>query len=203
MDYFALLNLPRQPWVEEATVKKEFLTQSSATHPDRTHNLAEEPKRSAQECYLNLNAAYQCLRDSRQRVRHFLELQRGAGLNEIQSVPDHLVDLFMEVSNVCREADHLIAQIASTQSPLLKAGMLERSQTFMEQMDGLKSHLAQWRNELEREIKILNINWNDLSVEDASGRNAILDQLDAIQHQMGYAGRWLAQIQERMLKLSF
>jgi DnaJ-domain-containing protein 1 len=203
MDYFALLHLPRQAWLDEAVVKQEFLAQSASSHPDRVHNEDLESRESAQESYLNLNAAYQCLRDSRQRLRHFLELQRGTKLNEIQSVPNELVTLFMEVSRLCREADTLIAQNTATQSPLLKAALLDRNQSFMEELDGMKSRLSEWRKSLEDNVKELNAESISTAEKKQGPASALLGQLDTIQHQMGYAGRWFGQIQERMLKLSF
>jgi DnaJ-domain-containing protein 1 len=40
-DYFALLDEPRQPWLDEEALKAKFFALSTSVHPDRVHALPE------------------------------------------------------------------------------------------------------------------------------------------------------------------
>src|SRR5215472_9636832 len=76
VDYFALLDEPRRPWLDAEPLKEKFLALSATVHPDRVHNLSETERAAAQERYTELNAAYQCLREPKERLHHLLELER-------------------------------------------------------------------------------------------------------------------------------
>src|SRR5438105_4306005 len=101
-DYFALLNESRRPWIDSDSLKQKFLALSSGVHPDRVHNSGEAERREAQELYTNLNAAYNCLREPKSRLQHLLELEQGIKPANIESIPPDLMELFMEVSQLCR-----------------------------------------------------------------------------------------------------
>ena len=67
-EYFALLEEPRRPWIEPDPLKAKFLALSAKTHPDRVHTASEAEKEAASARYAELNAAWQCLGDTRQRL---------------------------------------------------------------------------------------------------------------------------------------
>ena len=77
MDCFALLGEPRRPWLDAEALKAKFLTRSAEVHPDRVHQSSEADKLAANQRYTELNAAYNCLREPRHRIRHLLELELG------------------------------------------------------------------------------------------------------------------------------
>src|SRR4051812_12696266 len=104
-DYFVLLGQPRRPWIDESSFKQRFLELSASFHPDRVHHLDETERAAAQVRYLDLNAAYQCLREPRSRLRHLLELERGALSRDVQEIPSDLVTVFTSVGEACRSAD--------------------------------------------------------------------------------------------------
>ncbi len=74
-DYFALLDEPRRPWLEPDSLKARFLALSAQVHPDRLHNAPEAQKQAANEQYAELNSAYRCLREPKERLQHLLELE--------------------------------------------------------------------------------------------------------------------------------
>ena len=77
-DFFALLDEPRRPWLESELLKQKFLALSATVHPDRVHNLGDAERAAAQERYTELNAAYNCLREPKDRLHHLLQLELGA-----------------------------------------------------------------------------------------------------------------------------
>src|SRR4051812_33187546 len=97
IDNFALLNEPRRPWVDPDALKTKFLALSSEVHPDRVHNAAEVEKQAANQRYSELNAAYNCLREPKDRLQHLLELELGAKPKDIQRIPAGTMDEFFEV----------------------------------------------------------------------------------------------------------
>ena len=74
-DAFALLEFPRQPWLEPEALKQAFLKHSTAMHPDKF--LDPTNKESAQARFAELNQAHEILRDPKRRLQHLLTLERG------------------------------------------------------------------------------------------------------------------------------
>src|SRR2546430_2316719 len=127
-DYFALLKEQRRPWIDVDLLKQKFLALSAEVHPDRVHGAEESEKRVAQEHYAELNAAYNCLREPKEKLTHLLELETGAKPRQVQNVPPDLMNAFMEITNVCRGVDAFLAEKNATTSPLLKLQLFEREQ---------------------------------------------------------------------------
>src|SRR6266478_7291458 len=93
-DYFALLDEPRRPWIEPDSLKRKFFALSAEDHPDRVHQASDAEKVAAQQRYTELSAAYNCLREPKERLRHLLELERGTKPEDIQRIPSDLMDVF-------------------------------------------------------------------------------------------------------------
>jgi DnaJ-domain-containing protein 1 len=198
-DYFNLLEQPRRPWLDPDSLKQTFLARSTQIHPDRVHNAPEAERVAAGQRYAELNAAYQCLREPKERLRHLLELESGARPPDIQQVPPELTERFFEIGRLCREADALIAEKAKTTSPVLRAGLFERGAEFTEQLMAMQRKIGGRREELMAELKAMNAAWEF----PAAGAPLPLARLEEIRRLLGYFARWSDQIQERIVKLSF
>lgn len=183
-DYFAVLDEPRRPWLDPEALKAKFLSLSAAVHPDRVHGRPEPERKEAQRRYTELNAAYQCLRDTKLRLQHLLELERGGKLQDVQEIPPETMDLFFRVGKVCRETDLFLTEKRRVTSPLLKVGMFERGQQWHARVDELALDLRQRMDALEDALK---------------GTDP---PLEAIYRLVSYYGRWLAQLQERKVQLT-
>ena len=185
-DYFAVLDEPRRAWLDPEALKSKFLSLSAEVHPDRVHNAPETDRQAAQDRYTQLNAAYQCLRDTKSRVRHLLELERGK-LQDVQDIPPETMDLFFRVGKLCRETDQFLAEKRQVTSPLLKVQLFERSGDYRAKMDDLAGDLRQRIAAVEDELK----------ASDPS-----FARLEALYRLLSYYGRWLAQLQERTVQLA-
>ena len=97
LDHFALLDLPRSPWLEAFEVKARFAQLSGPVHPDRVHQADDATRTAATHRYAELNSAQQCLADTRLRLRHLIELETGQPPGDVGSVPAQISDLFFEV----------------------------------------------------------------------------------------------------------
>jgi curved DNA-binding protein CbpA len=190
-DYFALLGEPRQPWLDEEELKSKFFALSATVHPDRAHALPEADRNAAHERYTELNTAYNCLREPKERLRHLIELHTGRKPAQVQQVPQPLVDIFFQIGQACREADEFLKRKTAVNSPLLLAGLFEEGQTISDRLADLRQGLAGQQKQLLADLKNLSAEWEQ-----------DLARLETIQQTLSYLQRWQAQLQERFVQLA-
>jgi len=196
-DYFSLLNEPRRPWLEPEELKQKFLALSAAVHPDRAHHLSEVERQPIQQRFTELNAAYHCLRDPRNRLRHLLELERGSAPKDIQEIPPDLMNIFMLIGQVCRQADAFLGEKDKASSPLLKVQMFERGHDWTEKLRLMQNSVGARRESLVAELKTIDATWSQ------PANPKPLERLENLCRLFSYFDRWLAQIQERLTRLLF
>jgi curved DNA-binding protein CbpA len=204
-DNFALLDEPRRPWIDPEALKQKFLALSAQVHPDRVHNAPTVERQAADRRYSELNGAYNCLREPKERLRHLLELEQGTKPADIQNVPTETMDLFFETGRLCKEADAFLGEKARAASPILKAQLFERSHECLGKLLAMQQKINARRDELLAELKTMNPAWESTTNEPAQ-REPVplpLGRLEEIYRLLGYFGRWRDQIQERSVRLSF
>jgi DnaJ-domain-containing protein 1 len=199
MDHFALLREPRRPWIDPDLLKDNFLRRAAQVHPDKIRESDAGDKAA------ELNAAYRCLLEPKERLRHLLELELGALPKDVQSIPPGTMDLLVEIGQICREADLFLAARCKTTSPLLKAQMFETGMGWTDKLNQLRQRIDLRREELLAELKNMNAAWNDAPPPGAAGRAAALplERLEQLYRIFSYIARWTEQIQERLVQLSF
>jgi curved DNA-binding protein CbpA len=195
-DHFALLNEPRRPWLDAAALKAKFLARSAEVHPDRVHQSPEADKLAANQRYTELNAAYNCLREPRHRIRHLLELELGAKPSDLTNVPDDLMEVFFSVGKVFREVDALLVEKGRATSPLLQVQFFERGQDWVEKLGALREKISVRRDVLVGELQAVDAGWETATLKPT-------DVLLRIWRLLSFYDRWLTQIQERVVQLSF
>src|SRR5687767_12320529 len=89
-DCFQLLELPRQPWLDEDRVREQFQRLAGAAHPDGASG------DNAQ--FVALNQAWQTLRSPTARLRHYLELAHPEVLPPAGTSSAVSADLFMDIA---------------------------------------------------------------------------------------------------------
>ncbi len=203
-DAFVLLDESRQPWLDSEVLKQKFLSRSAEVHPDRFHGLSDSEKQSATARYTDLNAAYNTLREPKDRLLHLLELEMGAKPKDVQRIPPGTMDLFVEVGQLCREVDAFLVSRAQETSPLLKVQMFERGMDWTDKLQGLLQRIHTRRDELNVELKSLNLVWKSAPAFGSSDRSAALplERLEQIYRIFSYVARWSEQIQERNHQLA-
>jgi curved DNA-binding protein CbpA len=201
IDYFALLNQPRRPWLEPESLKKKFHVLSADLHPDRVHTGTESEKKLAQQRFSELNAAYNCLRDPRQRLQHLLELELGQKPQQVQNIPPDLMQMFMEVGQLCRDTDTFLTEKAAATSPLLQVRVFEHGQSWTEKLMALQQQIAGRHETVLGEVRTLDGAW-DGGLDHAAERSGMLKRLEELYRLLAFLGRWTSQIQERIVKLA-
>jgi hypothetical protein len=203
-DAFALLSEPRRPWLDAEALKQKFLTLSSHVHPDRVHSATETDKQMANTRYAELNAAYNALREPRDRLLHLLQLELGAKPSDIQRIPPGTMDLFVEVGQLCRDIDAFIAERANVTSPLLKVKLFERGMEWTDKLQELQLRINAKRDELAAELQQMNAVWESAPPIESPDRAAALplERVEQIYRVFSYIARWSEQIQERIVQLA-
>jgi curved DNA-binding protein CbpA len=196
MDHFALLAEPRRPWLDAEALKSKFHTLSAEVHPDRVHEAAPAEKLAAQQRYTDLNAAYQCLREPRSRIRHLLELELGAKPSDLTNIPEDLMNLFFAVGKQMRETDALLTEKAAATSPLLKVELFERAQAAVPALHELQQQIAARRDLILAQLQAVDACWGPTSPHPT-------DELLTIWRWLSFYDRWLGQLHERVAQLSF
>jgi DnaJ-domain-containing protein 1 len=204
-DYFVLLDEPRRPWLDPDALKAKFLTLAAKVHPDRVNHASEGERRAAHQRYTELNAAFQCLREAKERLRHLLELERGTKPDDVQKISSGMADLFTEVSELCREADQFLAEKARLTSPLLKAQLFERGMALSDRLTAMLQKLNAKYDALTEQILYLNMAWESAPPIGSPARGHVLplSRLEHLYRDISYLSRWQRQIQDRSVQLSF
>jgi hypothetical protein len=193
-DYFVLLEQPRRPWLDPDILKARFLELSASLHPDHVHGGSDLEKETANRRCSELNAAYQCLREPKERLGHLLALERGTRPSGIETVPENALGLFMRVGQLCRSVDAFVGAKPNVTSPLLKVERFKEALRWTDQVQTLLSDLQEdWSTE-ESRLRDLNAVWE-------SGTRP-LAECEQTYRRMSYLGRWLSQLRERMTQLS-
>jgi len=196
VDCFALLNETRRPWLDADTLKKNFLALAAEHHPDRVHEAKESVKQAATSLYAELNAAHNCLRNPRERLRHLLELELEQKPSDLTNVPDNLMDLFFEIGREFREVDAFLADKSRATSALMQVQCFERGQEHADRLGGLCARILPLREALLEELRAADAAWAGASPKP-------LERLLDIWRLLSFYKRWLAQIQERTVRLAF
>jgi curved DNA-binding protein CbpA len=196
VDHFAALQQPRLPWLEPETLKAKFLELSSQTHPDRVHGGSQAEKELATRRHAEINAAYRCLSEPKERLGHLLALEHGVKPTGIESVPEDATELFFKIGRLCRDVDGFLGGRAkdASSSPLLKVRRFKEALDWTEQVQARLGDLQErWAVE-ENQLKNLNAEWSP-------GRPA-LAECERSYRRLSYLSRWLNQLREKQAQLS-
>lgn len=198
LDYFALLRQPRRPWLEEEPLKQQFLTLSADAHPDRVHAATAEEKAAATQRFTELNSAYNCLKEPRDRVRHLVELELGRRPGDLKNVPGDLADAFMRIATASRTTGQLVAEKSQIHSPLLQAAFFEKIQPHLDTLEDLQREVSGLHQIALQRLRSLDELWQ----KDPSRHAEVLPQLEDLAQVLGFHARWQAQLQEAHLRLT-
>ncbi|HJN82863.1 MAG: DnaJ domain-containing protein [Verrucomicrobiota bacterium] len=203
-DYFALLGFPRRPWLDTGALKQRFHDLSAEVHPDLARDENDEAKAPFQRRFTEVNAAHQCLREARSRVRHLLELELGRAPGNVKSIPGEMTDWFMEIGSLCREVDAFLAKKAAQDSPLLQAALMGEGMELNDRVTEVHGRLQVELAGVDAELQSLGPAWEALDGEtDGRAEKLPLAKLEALGQRLGFWSKWSSQLAERSSRLMF
>jgi curved DNA-binding protein CbpA len=203
-DGFLLLQQPRRPWLDPEALKSRFLELSTPLHPDRFHQAPDCEREEATRRYAALNAAYNQLREPKDRLLHLLELESGGRPKDIQRIPPGTMDLFVEVGQTCRDVDAFLAERAKITSPLARVQYFKTSLEWVERLNRLQQSILKTRDTILEELKSLNGAWEraDSLPPEARAGSLPLDRIEQLYRSASYIHRWTEQLQQRSVELT-
>jgi len=203
-DCFALLDEPRQPWLEPEQLRIKFQRLSAAYHPDRVHGADAQTRAEATHRYAALNAAYQCLREPKERLRHLLELESAHAPTGVDAVPPELMAWFGNVGALNRTLSQLLAAKARVTAPLLRAQWFQEAMPHLNAAQTLLRSLLAQTNQLHSRLQEMNPLWDNAPPVGDTQRPAQLPlpELEQIYRTLSYLNRWTSQLQEQVVQLT-
>ena len=187
-DFFALLEQPRQPWLDPDALKETFHQLARATHPDiRPGELSIAFER--------INEAYRVLLDPKLRIQHLLALENIAPLTTDLAPPEDLQGLFLRIGTLSQKSQRVLAQFGSASDALSGSLVLRDLLLLRSETTALLQELSHSCENCLGELQQSNELWQ-------KNRPEAVTHLQALSDRIAYLSRWLAQIQEIEFQLS-
>jgi hypothetical protein len=189
IDYFALLQQPRRPWLDPETLKEKYHELTRAAHPDRPSSNSPDTD------FASINEAYRVLFDPKLRLDHLLNLA-GIPPASDTTVPEQIADVFLEIGTLIQEIDRLLAKSATTTAlskALLRSEILEKQKLTADLLEKLETMYV---NAL-KELKLLDQIWTS-----TNNLRTGLSEISVLSSRFAYLTRWIAQLNERKFQLS-
>ena len=200
-DYFALFDEPRRLWINPEQLKAKFLTLAAEAHPDKIHSAAPAARATANRCFAELNSAFNCLRDPKERLHHLLELEVGAVPNEVHEIPPALAEQFIEIARLRQEVNAFLAESSRIQSALRRVQVFEHAQEWIDRLHAVQQRVTDHQAMLLQELQALDTKWVSLE-KDPAQRGFLLRRAEQMHQQLSFYNRWNAQIQESIVQLT-
>ena len=204
LDHFSQLGVQRRPWLDSEKLKQRFHKLSMKIHPDQFPNESKEVKDDRRRCFADLNAAFQCLSNSKLRVRHLLELESGQVSRNVQSVPPEMTNWFTEINSICSKVDAFLDKRANQNSPMLQVVLLEEGMLLNDEIVKIDKNLQDELSKVNESLKSLNLKWDKIGEDDVDREKKLpLAELDSLSQQLSFWVKWSAQLGERSSRLMF
>jgi curved DNA-binding protein CbpA len=186
-DYFALLEQPRMPWLDPASLKEVFHRKTLEQHPDTTASGSESR-------FADLNEAYQALQDPKRRLHHLLSLEDCAP-SANQSIPSELQELFLGLGALKQRAELVLEKKRTASNALSQSLLKPETLALRDDLEGWREKIRELLESANEELRKTNSRW-------LAGREAQIVALSDLYLKFAYLGRWSAQLDETAFQLS-
>jgi curved DNA-binding protein CbpA len=193
IDYFALLDQPRAPWLDPEKLKDTYHQKTLQAHPDAQMNRPEAEATDA--TFTSLNEAYQVLQDPKRRLHHLLSLEGAAPSSTDQTVPRQLHDLFPAVGALTQRANLLLEKIRATSNALSRSLLKPQILEVQNEAKEVRERIQDLFDVSLAELRQINTAWAKNPAEQIEG-------LSNLYFAFAYLTRWSAQLDEMTFQLS-
>ncbi len=192
IDYFALLQQPRRPWLDPEELKQGYQQMTLASHPDRQGTNTDSADSGTD--FTAVNEAYRVLSNPKLRLQHLLNLEGHLPIAD-ESAPGDLMELFAQTGTLVQEIDRLLEKLRGTNNvltaSLLRSDILDKQKRAKDLLDNLKA----LHNDALQELRGLDEAWIDTP-------QAVVTRLNELYRRLAYLTRWIDQLEERQFQLS-
>jgi curved DNA-binding protein CbpA len=187
IDYFALLDQPRRPWLEENTLREKFHQLARTSHPDQSRGISAE--------FAKLSEAFRILSDPKLRLQHLLALEQKMPASSENILPKDLEELFPQMTAVIQTTDGLRKRISATTNALTRSLFKSEVLATQNQIAQSLAQLSELYEQTTSELRMLDESWTTVPSPNFS-------QLRGLYLKISYLSRWIAQLEEQKLQLS-
>ena len=184
-DAFAVFEIPPRPWLAPETLHDFFMKRAATFHPDSNDDA------SAKNEFLELNAAYQTLKDPVKRLRCLLEIitkGQTIKLEESDADQQQLHLLFTEIAPLKNNLDQFTKKRAHATSPVSLALLRHEEQELKNKMALLKERLRQEWQTCETNLLELDNEWESRKLE-------LLPFAKSLCTRMSFLQKWTTMLQ--------
>lgn len=189
IDYFALLDQPRAPWLESEKLKQVYHQKTLRTHPDTA------PPGQAENSFAQLNEAYQVLQDAKRRLHHLLELEGHAPSSADQTVPRELHDLFPAIGALAQRASVLLEKTKTASNALSRSLLKPQILEVQKETKELREKIQRLSDSSLAQLRLVDSRWKKNPAEEIAA-------LTNLYFTFAYLSRWSAQLDELAFQLS-
>jgi curved DNA-binding protein CbpA len=188
IDYFALLDQPRQPWLDPDALKQKYHQLTRAAHPDVR---SSQPKAE----FEGINQAYRVRLDPKQRIHHLLALEGSTPTTAKHAVPEGVEELFLKTGKLAQDSKRALEELdgatGSLSKSLLQSNLLDLRSRTQELLD----QLSHFYDNCLADLRKLNELWKE-------NRPEAIVRLQLLYDQIAYLTHWIAQLEEIQFQLS-
>jgi curved DNA-binding protein CbpA len=193
IDYFALLDQPRAPWLDLDQLKDTYHQKTLQAHPDA--QTSRPGPDTTDTAFTSLNEAYQVLHDPKRRLHHLLSLEGHAPSSGDQTVPRELHDLFPAVGAFVQRANLLLEKIRITSNALSRSLLKPQILEVQQEAKELREQIQNLSDASLGELRQINTAWAKNPAEQ-------IEQLSNLYFSFAYLSRWSTQLDEMSFQLS-
>lgn len=193
IDYFALLDQPRRPWLDAEQLKEAFHAKALHAHPDAQVQHGEI--RSADALFSQLNEAHQVLQDPKQRIHHLLTLTGNPPDRAAGTTPPNIEELFPLVAAATQHGSAVVQKSVGATSALSRSLLKAELQRVTQQVNAVYDRVSELQHRALSELQELDRGWN-------AADTAQIAQLSALHLQFSYLNRWISELQAKRIELS-
>jgi curved DNA-binding protein CbpA len=189
IDYFALLDQPRAPWLDPERLKQVYHQKTLHAHPDTA------PTSESANSFAQLNEAYQVLQDPKRRLHHLLELDGRAPSSADQTVPRELHDLFPAIGVLAQQASVLLEKIRTASNALSRSLLKPQILEVQKETKELREKIQGLSNSSLAQLRQIDSRWEKNPTDEIAA-------LSNLYFTFAYLTRWSAQLDELAFQLS-
>jgi curved DNA-binding protein CbpA len=188
IDYFALLEQSRRPWLDENALREKFHSLARTAHPD------QQPSASSDSDFASLSEAFRVLNDLKLRLQHLLQLEQDTPTSDV--LPKDLEDLFPSMIAIIRTTDDLLKRMRAATNALSRSLFKSEFLTIQNRVAQSLANLSELNEQAMSELRALDESWT-------TGPSPDFSQLRQLYLKISYLSRWITQLEEKKLQLSF
>jgi curved DNA-binding protein CbpA len=189
IDYFALLDQSRAPWLDPGSLKEAYHRRTLQAHPDTA------PPGQTERAFAELNEAYRILQDPKRRLHHLLVLEGHPPSSTNQTVPPELHDLFPAIGALTQRANLLQGKLQTASNALSRSLLKPEILALQKETKEVRDKIQALSDASLAELRVISARWTNIGAVE-------LAALSKLYFVFAYLTRWSAQLDEIAFQLS-